>query len=114
MEEEWTWDEIESEQVEEREQPFQSARLADVSAENLAKQKQSFGTSKHKKHHRHDLHLHLPKHPHNRTGGRPGVGVALAAVHRRPGPSAVMQAWLIDLCRRPYTAKLASRAKGGS
>ena len=61
---EWTWDDIDSEVVEERTKPYSSFHLKEANRE----QKIRFGASKHRRHYRHDMHLHLEEHVHNRTG----------------------------------------------
>jgi hypothetical protein len=64
----WTWDEIDSEKVEERKKPFQDEHLQEDKATVTSATTTRFGVSKHRKHHRHDIHLHLPKLSHNRSG----------------------------------------------
>jgi hypothetical protein len=113
--EEWSWDDIESEQVEERNKPFQSMRLAEVNGD-LAKLKQAFGSSKHKKHHRHDLHQHLPKHPHNRTGGwQMGWRAACTQRRRQPrargGNGACTTAWPPPPCHRQLPKSMRTRVR---
>jgi hypothetical protein len=70
----WTWDEIDSEKVEERKKPFQDEHLQEDKTVVAAATTTRFGVSKHRKHHRHDIHLHLPKLSHNRSGEPSGLG----------------------------------------
>jgi hypothetical protein len=66
----WSWDEVDIEPVEERSTPYNSHKLNEESDYASAAIKARLAGGKHKKHHRHDIHLHLPTSAQNRTGER--------------------------------------------
>lgn len=66
----WSWDEVDSKPVEERSAPYRSHKLNDDYEAVAAAIKARLGGAKHRKHHRHDIHLHLPSVPQNRNGER--------------------------------------------
>jgi hypothetical protein len=64
----WSWDEVDSEPVEERSTPYRSHKINEDYDAVAAAIKARLGGAKHRKHHRHDIHLHLPSVPQNRSG----------------------------------------------
>ena len=64
----WSWDDVDSEAVEERSAPYRSHKLNDENEAVSQAIKSRLGGGKHKKHHRHDIHVHLPTVPQNRSG----------------------------------------------
>jgi hypothetical protein len=66
----WSWDEVDSEPVEERSTPYRSHKINDDYDAVAAAVKARLGGAKHRKHHRHDIHLHLPSVPQKRNGAQ--------------------------------------------